>query len=69
MYSSSNVWVGAERFCQDMGLATEIGRLSDSPLPLGLMAEKIYAEMVEKMPELQNKDFSSVYKYLQQRSG
>jgi len=53
---------------KDMGLATEIGRQTDSPLPLGLTAEKIYKEMIEKIPELAGKDFSSVYKYLQQSS-
>lgn len=53
---------------KDMGLATEIGRQTDSPLPLGLTAEKIYKEMIEKIPELAGKDFSSVYKYLQQGS-
>jgi len=50
---------------KDMGLATEMGRVTRSPLPLGLATERIYADMIEKLPELAGKDFSSVYSYLQ----
>ncbi|KAI0340497.1 3-hydroxyisobutyrate dehydrogenase [Trametopsis cervina] len=49
---------------KDMGLATEIGDLVGCPLPMGEAAEKIYAEAIATAPELANKDFSSVYKYL-----
>lgn len=50
---------------QDMGLATQIGFLSGSPLPLAGAAEHIYASVVKEFPELASRDFSSVYKYLE----
>jgi len=53
---------------KDMGLATEVGRLTDGALPLGLAAEQIYAKMIEERPELADKDFSSVYSYLQENT-
>lgn len=49
---------------QDMGLATEVGDLVGCSLPMGEAAERIYAEVIEAEPELANKDFSSVYRYL-----
>jgi len=49
---------------KDMGLATEAGDLLACPLPMGEAAEKMYAEVIKAEPELANKDFSSVYKYL-----
>jgi 3-hydroxyisobutyrate dehydrogenase len=51
---------------QDMGLATEIGTSSGSPLPLAEAAENIYAEMLKQHPDLGRKDFSSVYLFLRQ---
>ena len=33
-------------------------------MPMGQAAEKIYAEVVSEDPELADKDFSSVYRYL-----
>jgi len=50
-----------------MGLATEVAEQQSTPLPLGELAKKIYADVVEKTPELANKDFSSVYRYFQTR--
>ncbi|KAF9001942.1 NAD binding domain of 6-phosphogluconate dehydrogenase-domain-containing protein [Cyathus striatus] len=49
---------------KDMGLATSIAGSSGTPLPLGKVAEEIYADVVKKQPELARKDFSSVYKFL-----
>lgn len=49
---------------KDMGLATAIAAKSQSPLPLGGAAENIYAEVINRQPELARKDFSSVYEYL-----
>lgn len=49
---------------QDMGLATDLADSTGSPLPLGKKAEKIYADVVSEDPELSQKDFSSVYRYL-----
>lgn len=50
---------------KDMGLATEAGESSGSPLPLGEAAAQLYTKIIETEPELATKDFSSVYKYLQ----
>ncbi len=55
---SSPCWV------QDMGLATDLAGAVGSPLPMGQLAEKVYADVVSEDPELANKDFSSVYRYL-----
>ncbi|KAI0831144.1 3-hydroxyisobutyrate dehydrogenase [Trametes gibbosa] len=49
---------------KDMGLATDLADSTGTPLPLGNAAEKIYADVVSEDPELSNKDFSSVYRYL-----
>jgi 3-hydroxyisobutyrate dehydrogenase len=49
---------------KDMGLATSIAKSAGAQLPLGTVAEKLYAEVVDKRPELARKDFSSVYKFL-----
>ncbi|OJT08686.1 3-hydroxyisobutyrate dehydrogenase, mitochondrial [Trametes pubescens] len=49
---------------KDMGLATDLAESTGIPLPLGNVAEKIYADVVSEDPELANKDFSSVYRYL-----
>ena len=49
---------------QDMCLATDLADSTGSPLPLGKKAEKIYADVVSEDPELSQKDFSSVYRYL-----
>ena len=48
-----------------MGLATEIGKQVESPLPLGEAAEKIYGRMIREEPALSRKDFSSVYVFLE----
>ena len=50
-----------------MGLATGSGKMLNVPLPLGEKAEEVYAEMVKMRPELANRDFSSVYRYLDER--
>jgi len=49
---------------KDMGLATDVARQRQSPLPLGEAAKKLYAKVVEERPELSKKDFSSVYRFL-----
>ncbi|KZT03517.1 3-hydroxyisobutyrate dehydrogenase [Laetiporus sulphureus 93-53] len=49
---------------KDMGLAKNIAMSIKSPLPLASAAEEIYADVIEDDPELANKDFSSVYRYL-----
>lgn len=48
-----------------MGLARNGSRATGSPLPLAEAAEQIYADAVERHPELIRKDFSSVYMYLE----
>ncbi|KAF4614840.1 hypothetical protein D9613_002890 [Agrocybe pediades] len=52
---------------KDMGLASNVAEKEGTPLPLGTAARDIYATIVEKQPELSTKDFSSVYRYLEQR--
>jgi 3-hydroxyisobutyrate dehydrogenase len=51
-----------------MGLATEIAKKNHSPLPLGELAEALYAKSIQEQPELATRDFSSVYKYLKSRT-
>ena len=53
-----------KRNTKDMGLASDLAETFASPLPLGEAAELIYADAVREDPELANKDFSSVYRYL-----
>ncbi|KAF9532359.1 3-hydroxyisobutyrate dehydrogenase [Crepidotus variabilis] len=53
---------------KDMGLASHVAEQYKSPLPLGEAAKEIYEE-VAKTPDLANKDFSAVYRFLQQQSG
>ena len=48
-----------------MRLALEIASASTSSVPLGKAAESVYRDMLKRQPELANKDFSSVYQYLQ----
>ncbi|KAF9792476.1 3-hydroxyisobutyrate dehydrogenase [Thelephora terrestris] len=55
----------ASLMLKDMGLATGSGKMLKVPLPLGEKAEEVYAEMLKANPELINRDFSSVYKYLE----
>lgn len=50
-----------------MGLASHVAAQYETPLPLGEAAKEIYEE-VSRSPELANKDFSAVYKFLQQQS-
>jgi 3-hydroxyisobutyrate dehydrogenase len=50
-----------------MRLATEIGKTHQCALPLGAAAESVYAECIERLPDLAGRDFSSVYKYLKGR--
>ncbi|KAF8969876.1 3-hydroxyisobutyrate dehydrogenase [Flammula alnicola] len=49
---------------KDMGLASDVAQHRRSPLPLGEAAKAIYTKIVQERPELANKDFSSVYRYL-----
>lgn len=51
---------------KDLGLAIGSGDALDVPLPLGKKAEEVYAEMLKRRPELAIRDFSSVYKYLEE---
>lgn len=52
---------------KDMGLATGSGKMLNVPLPLGQKAEEVYGEMLKARPELGSRDFSSVYRYLEER--
>lgn len=45
-------------------MANDLAETFASPLPLGEAAESIYAEAIREDPELVNKDFSAVYRYL-----
>ena len=47
-----------------MGLASDVARQRESPLPLGEAAKEIYAKIIQQRPDLAKKDFSSVYQYL-----
>lgn len=49
-----------------MGLATEIASTVGSALPMGRVAEVLYAKAVEADPEIAKKDFSSIYSYLRE---
>jgi 3-hydroxyisobutyrate dehydrogenase len=51
-----------------MGLASDVANQRQSPLPLGEAAKAIYSAVVEQSPELANKDFSSVYRFLKERN-
>ncbi|KAH9966449.1 3-hydroxyisobutyrate dehydrogenase [Russula dissimulans] len=51
---------------KDLGLATGASKGLSSRLPLGEAAEKIYVEAVKGDAELAKKDFSSVYRYLEE---
>ncbi|PBK77656.1 3-hydroxyisobutyrate dehydrogenase [Armillaria solidipes] len=53
---------------KDMGLAADIGVQTGTPLPMGDAAAQIYARMVRISPELEGKDFSSVYKFLETKA-
>jgi 3-hydroxyisobutyrate dehydrogenase len=44
----------------------EISRGSGSRVPLAEAAEGVYVEAVKRYPELSKKDFSSVYRYLEE---
>lgn len=52
---------------KDMGLASDVAQQRQSPLPLGENAKEIYYKIVKQRPELANKDFSSVYRYLKEQ--
>jgi len=49
---------------KDMGLATDIARQTGIRLPLGETAGILYSFMIAQQPELGQKDFSSVYRFL-----
>jgi len=49
---------------KDLGLATDMGAKTESPLHLGKIAEGVYARAIGEKPELAQKDFSSIYKWL-----
>lgn len=51
-----------------MGLAADIAKKNNCPLPLGEAAEALYARSIQDQPELATRDFSSVYKYLKTRT-
>ncbi|KAG9318238.1 3-hydroxyisobutyrate dehydrogenase [Chiua virens] len=50
---------------KDMDLARNMADANKSVLPLGTAARGIYAEAIERRPEIGKKDFSSVYVYLE----
>lgn len=52
-------------FLQDMGLASESAAAAGVALPTGAEAQRVYAEVIERTPELARKDFSSVYLHLE----
>jgi len=54
-------------FVQDMGLATDVAQSSKTPVPLGEAAKEIYSTVVTNRPDLANKDFSSVYRFLKEQ--
>jgi 3-hydroxyisobutyrate dehydrogenase len=49
---------------QDMGLASDIALKTNTALPLGNAAQKLYSDMIKAQPGLGRKDFSSVYQFL-----
>jgi len=51
-----------------MGLASDVARQCNSPLPLGEAAKGIYKLVTENRPDLASKDFSSVYRFLKEKS-
>ncbi|EAU88397.1 3-hydroxyisobutyrate dehydrogenase [Coprinopsis cinerea okayama7 len=51
---------------KDMRLATDIAEKNQSALPLGVAARELYQKAIEEKPELAKKDFSSVFKFLEQ---
>lgn len=59
----------AEVTFKDMGLATGSGKALNVPLPLGTKAEEVYGEMLKTRPGLATRDFSSVYRYLEELEG
>ncbi len=52
---------------KDLRLATDIGNQTSTAMPLGLVAQSIYADMIKDEPDLENKDFSSVYQFLSKK--
>lgn len=50
-----------------MGLAKATAKQNESPIPLGEAAEELYGQMIREYPELGQKDFSSVYRYLEKK--
>ncbi|KAJ7756839.1 3-hydroxyisobutyrate dehydrogenase [Mycena maculata] len=49
---------------KDMGLATSLATQTETALPLGDAARKLYSLMIEQQPDLARKDFSSIYRFL-----
>lgn len=49
---------------KDLGLAQGLATKTGSPIPMGALASQIYRLMCKA--GLENKDFSSVYKFMQQ---
>jgi len=49
---------------KDMGLASDLASQTQTALPLGNAARKLYYDMMEQQPELARKDFSSVYCFI-----
>lgn len=48
-----------------MGLASESAAAVGISLPTGAEAQRVYAEVIARSPELARKDFSSVYLHLE----
>lgn len=51
---------------KDMFLATDIADSVASALPMGKCARDFYMETLRHEPDLGDKDFSSVYKHLEE---
>lgn len=51
-----------------MKLATALAAKHNTGLPLGEAAERIYADALIDAPEYARKDFSSMFKYLAERT-
>lgn len=48
-----------------MGLAMESAERMGVSVPIGAAAGRVYEDAIRDVPELNRKDFSSVYRYLE----
>ena len=52
-----------------MKLASEAARRTGTPLPIGGAAERLYEKVLREKEDYRRKDFSVVYKYLEEKEG